>query len=133
MSNTKKQSASKIGWILIAIFLCFSPWLSACAARSPEPPPITLPFAIQHQGSKAETEFFISEEGRYEFNLKFRYKEDDQADYSRVKKLVGSAQLGGDGNPTEPGIPTPLDLKVVQLDDPLTDGEHIVLDMGGQI
>ena len=131
MIITKKQLTSKIGWILIAVFLSFS-WLSACAARSHEPP-ITLPLAIQNQGNKVETEFLISEEGKYAFNLSFRYKEGDQADKSRVEKLVGSAQLGGDGNPTEPGIPTPLNLKVVQLDDPLTDGEHIVLDMSGEI
>ena len=96
--------------LLFFAILIILPWFSACAkdAQSPKPP-IVLPFAVEKAGNKVETEMRIVEHREYTFSLQFSYKEGDQADRARVKRLVGDDMQDKNG---DPGIPTPLKLKV---------------------
>lgn len=130
MNITKNKLAEKVG-VLMIIALSFG-WLSACVASPPQPP-ISIPFAIHQKGSKIETEFVIKEDAIYSFSLNFVCKDDVKADCARVEKLVGSRELDINKNPKDYGIPTPLTLKVIQLDDPLTGGESTVLDIGEKL
>jgi hypothetical protein len=130
MNVSTNRNSGKFRTLILVCLSLF--WLSACTASPPEPP-ISIPFTIHKKGSILESEFVIKEDAKYEFNLFFRYKENNQADYLKVRQFIGEAKLGGDGNPIVPGILTPLELKVIQLDDPLTGGEHIVLDKSGQV
>lgn len=124
------RNSGKVG-VLIAICLSVF-WLSACVASPPQPP-ISIPFAIHKKGSKVETEFVIKEDAIYAFSLQFMFKKNDPVDRARVGKLVGTSELDKEGKPKNIGVATPLTLKVVQLDDPLSSGEpHIVLDIAGE-
>ena len=131
MNQNKNYFISKVFLLTLAVFSSLF-LFSACIASSLQPP-ITIPFAIHKKDGKVVTEFIIKEDANYEFNLKFKYKEHDRAGYLRVRKLVGEVNLGADGDPIFPGVRTPLDIEIVQLDDPLTGGEHIISNMSGEV
>jgi hypothetical protein len=110
---------------LLKLFFCAAvtilPCLSACTKDTyPPTPRIVLPFAVQKAGTTVETEMRIVEHHDYIFSLCFTYKEGDQADRARVKKLVGNNHKDGD-----PGIPTPLKLKVSVIEPA---GERVIVD-----
>ena len=109
-------------WLFICIS-AFSPWLAACSRDfEPPRPPIALPFMVQVEGSKIQTELQVVEHREYIFSLEFKFKENDAADRARVKKLVG--EDGQDKN-GDPGIPTPLKLTINAID---TTGEKPILE-----
>lgn len=102
--------------------LILLPWFSACAKNTlPPKPPLILPFAVQKAGNKVETDLRIVEHREYTFSLQFTFKEDDQEDRVRVKKLVGSAWK----DEGDTGIPTPLKLKVSVIEPA---GERVIVD-----
>lgn len=102
--------------LFIAILVLF-PWLSACANGVQAPrPPLNLPFAVQKAGSKLETELRIVEGRSYSFTLRFMYKENDHADFVRVRALAGSHKRDMTGKLIDPGVPILLKLVINQVD-----------------
>ena len=91
----------------------FSPAPNALssAGRSTKPP-IVIPFALAKAGNKVETELTIVEHNIYSFVLQFFFRGNDKDDRGRVRKLTGGSELDTSGNPLEPGIPTPVRLKI---------------------
>ena len=109
--------------LLLLAVLILLPCFSACAQNTlPPKPPLTLPFAVQKAGNKVETDLRIVEHRPYYFRLRFSFKEHDQDDRARVKKLVGDDYQDKYG---APGIPTPLRLKVSVIDPA---GERLLVD-----
>lgn len=99
---------------LALVLLAFISCLTACANSAKQArPPISLPFQVGKAGSLVEAKVGIVEHREYIFSLRFGYKKNDPSDRARVKKLVGDdGQVkGGD-----PGIPTPLRLKISVID-----------------
>jgi len=96
------------------ISLLIFAWLSGCSFERENgfhKPPLEMPFELQKLGSNIEIEMHITEYKEYVFALDFMYKENDQADRDRVKKLVGDSSHDGDF-----GILTPLHLKISAID-----------------
>lgn len=98
--------------------------LSACADEGQQPPkpPLDLPIAIHKAGVKVETEMRVVEHRSYIFGLTFKFNKDDEAEYSRVKKLVGDDIQDKAG---DPGVPTPLRLRISAIEEA---GERVVVD-----
>lgn len=116
MSNNRRQANMKFRWLSV-LMLAFLPWQSVCAnGAQPPKPPIKLPFEVQMAGSKVETEMRIVERKQYSFALQFSYREGDQEDRTRVRKLVGSYEKDRNGNLIDAGIPTPLRFKINIID-----------------
>ena len=79
-------------------------------------PPVQVPFLVEKAGSLVEFELIISEYRGYFFNLEFPYHRDDEADFLRVRKLIGSAEMSRDGIPVDPGVPLRINIKVYGRD-----------------
>lgn len=113
MDNNGRQAITTARWLSI-FMLAFLSCLSACAkAVGPPQPPIKLSFEVQKAGNRVETEMRIVERKQYSFRLKFLYKDNDEGDRVRVKKLVGE---DGQFKSGDPGIPTPLRFKISAID-----------------
>ena len=116
MTNNENQPIMKNKQLLIAL-LAFLPELSACVGNSQIPkPPIEFPFAVEKAGSKIETELRITEKNIYSFDLRFMYKEDDQTDRARVRKLTGDDGTDKTGKLIDPGAFILLNLKIYRLE-----------------
>lgn len=95
------------------MLLAVMPFLSACKASEDMPkPPLSLPFEIQRAGNKIETKLRVVEHRHYLFNLRLMYKESDQEDRARVRKLAGAYQMDKNGKLIEPGVPIQLRFKI---------------------
>ena len=115
MALMKKQMRSLLaaGWLAIALMMIL-PWISACTDKTQPPtPPLTLPFEAQKAGSKVETELLVVDHREYSLSLRFGFKENNEEDRARVKKLVGDDEQSKNG---DPGIPTPLRIKIREID-----------------
>jgi hypothetical protein len=109
--------------LLTLVFFCA--WLSGCSVENENgvpTPPLKIPFAVQTAGAKIETEVQVVDHKNYIFNLAFMFKEHDENDRVRVKKLVGEDMQYKDG---DSGIPTSLHFKITLID---TVGEKIIFD-----
>jgi Domain of unknown function (DUF5625) len=81
-------------------------------------PPIRLPFAVEKAGAKIDIEIEIVDYRGYTFALDFMFKEDDQADRARIKKLVGDSppSYSPNGDYGDPGAPTPLRFSIHRIE-----------------
>lgn len=70
---------------------------------------------MQDSGNKVDNLLRIKKCHVYSFALRFDYKEKDQADRARVRKLVGGHETDKTGAVKEPGIQTPVRLKVSEI------------------
>jgi len=71
---------------LLFFVVLILPWLSACTKDTyPPTPRIVLPFTVQKAGTIVETEMRIVEHREYIFGLCVTYKEENQADRTRVR------------------------------------------------
>lgn len=111
MNNNEHQTIMKPGWLFV-LMLSFLPWLTACANQ-----PSSWPFAVQKAGNKVEVEFKADEHRGYLFDLRLMYKEGDQVDRERVRKLAGRYEKDNNGKLIEPGAPILLRLKIDAIDD----------------
>lgn len=102
----------KLSTLTKTIMLAFLPWLTGCVNG-----PSSLPFEVQKAGNKVEIEFRAAEHRGYFFNLLLMYKEGDQEDRARVRKLAGSYEKDKNGKLIEPGIPIVLRFKINVIDD----------------
>ena len=103
---------------LLITLLTFLQGLSACVGNSQIPkPPVEFPFAVEKAGSKIETELRITEKNIYAFDLRFMYKEDDQTDRARVRKLTGDDETDKTGKLIDSGASILLNLKIYRLED----------------
>lgn len=78
-------------------------------------PPVNIPFKIAVAGSKVSTDLTIAEHNIYSFSLQFFFRGNDKEDRGRVQKLTGSVEMDATGKPVEPGVPTPVCLKVFAI------------------
>ena len=121
-----RMSATIAKIVAMALSLLLPACLSPKIGKSGLPiPPIRLPFAVEKAGAKIDIEIEIVDYRGYTFTLDFMFKEDDQADWTRVKKLVGD-RPHNDTNDGEPGIPTPLRFSIRRIE--ANGGEQVVFD-----
>jgi len=88
--------------------------------KHPPAPPVSVPFDITMKGNKAEIEFRASDRRTYPIGMRFKHRPGDSKDRDRVWKLTGSSErfkIGANGKavlapPEQPGISTPLRLKI---------------------
>jgi len=115
--NDNECHAITTARLLSIVVLAFLPWLTACADSTHLPkPPLSFPFEVQKSGSKIETELRIVEDKEYRFALLLLYKEGDQEDRARVRKLAGGHMIDKNGKVIEPGIPILLRFKINVID-----------------
>lgn len=113
----------------LLVLLAALPLLSACKENKEEgdlpTPPISLPFGLQKAGNNVDTVVRIKKCHHYGFTLMFDYKENDQLDRARVRKLVGGHETDATGVVIEPGILTPVRLKISEIS---VAGERLVFE-----
>lgn len=116
MDTLRKRIAHRLTRILLTIpFTTLG--LTACANNSNEKePPIASPLAAHKTGSDIEINFSVSKKNLYGFHLVFMYKENDQKDRARVKKLSGSYERDLTGALISPGPPLTLRLKIIKIE-----------------
>jgi len=105
--------------VVMMVMLIF---FMGCASSVPEEPgpklPIELPFAVYQAGAMVSTELRIVEnkynpQNNYPFDLIFTFREGDEADRARVRKLVGGWDREKiNGEIAEPGIPILLQISI---------------------
>jgi hypothetical protein len=99
------------------LWLCASVWLNACAI---EPrylsPPAIIPIPMNVAGNIVDTTIEVREDRIYYFSLRFSFRENDQADRARVRALTGSHETDKAGKALNPGVATPVYLKVSRLE-----------------
>lgn len=99
------------------MLLVVMPFLSACRASDDLPkPPLSLPFEIQKAGNKVEIKLRVVERRHYLFNILLMYKEGDQVDRARVRKLAGAYDMDKSGKLIEPGVPIQLRFKIYSIE-----------------
>ena len=85
----------------------------ACAR---EPGVRTVPVArtvdLAHEGVVARFDIRVKEHEIYNFGIRFRYPENDQAERARIRKIIGGHELDWNGQPREPGVPTPVRITI---------------------
>ncbi|MBL4775803.1 MAG: hypothetical protein JKY87_07100, partial [Mariprofundus sp.] len=121
--NSKQHGIGKLPPVSIIRFiamLVFLPWFSACTF-----PPSNFPFEVHKKGEILEFEYQITSHNYYSFNLWFMFKEGDQQDRYRVKKLVGGLMKKNGEWVTEPGVPISLRFTITIIDD---SGERLLFD-----
>jgi hypothetical protein len=79
-------------------------------------PPAIFPISLKNEGNIASVNIKISDHNVYYFGLRFSYREHDQVDRARVKKLMGSNDLDRNGSPIDSGVPTPVKLSVFKVE-----------------
>ncbi|MBI5556779.1 MAG: hypothetical protein HY885_04015 [Deltaproteobacteria bacterium] len=110
------RAITKAKWLVIALMVVLS-CFSACTDSVQLPrAPLHFPFEVQRAGNKIETELQVLERREYSFSLRFGFKENDEVDRARVKKLVGDHMIDKYGKLVEPGIPIPLRLRINVVD-----------------
>ena len=109
MNNNERHAIMTGRWLSIFL-LAFLPWLTACAKSN-------LPFEVQKAGNKVEIEYRAVEHRGYLFDLRLMYKEGDQVDRERVRKLAGRYEKDNNGKLIEPGVPILLRFKIDAIDD----------------
>jgi len=110
MSNNERHAITTGIWLSV-FMLSFIPWLTACANTTS-----SWPFEVQQAGNKVEIEYQAVEHRGYFFNLRLMYKEGDQEDRARVRKLAGSYEKDKNGKLIEPGTPIELKFKIYTID-----------------
>ncbi len=88
-------------------------------------PPFTVPLDPSKTGSRIEKEFRIAERQLYACIVGFKYREGDQADRARARRLSGSHERDKNGKPITPGVAFALRVTVVKTS---PDGESTVFD-----
>lgn len=102
-------------YFLLAIFsgLVVMVAMSVLGYESKEArPPIILPISLKQSGNIVDAKISIVDHHVYYFSLRFSYRENDQADRARVKRLVGSHEVKRDGKPLNPGVSVPVCISV---------------------
>ncbi|SOY60602.1 conserved hypothetical protein, putative exported protein [Cupriavidus taiwanensis] len=88
-------------------------------------PPFTVPLDPSSAGSRIEREFRIPERQLYAFIVGFKYRERDQADRARARRLSGSYERDKNGKIITPGVAFSLRVTVVKTS---PEGESTVID-----
>jgi hypothetical protein len=90
--------------------------------KSPDPNSVKI--SLSKAGVVADFKFEVRKNFPYWYSLKFGFPENDQTERARVRKLLGGHTVNKEGKPTEPGIPTPIQLTILAL---CKDGKEIVI------
>lgn len=117
------KMVSKFFIFLFVLAMLFS--LCACSNDIPEnillpTPPTKFQLNIEEAGNKIEKDFQIVEKRLYAFSLDFLFKEGNQADRDRVRKLSGgNFGIDKSGNQVIPkgddGVPLTLNLIITKI------------------
>jgi hypothetical protein len=99
--------------------------LSACTRNdSKEPvPPVILPISLGEAGPIVNMRIRVVDPNAYYFVLYFYYREEDPADRARVRTLMGA--YAAKEKAADPGVPTPVLLKITCPDGALLDQKEI--------
>jgi hypothetical protein len=79
-------------------------------------PPISVPVTLIKVGNIATFDFEAKRHLSYVYFLRFGFNRHDQAERSRMRKLLGGHEVDKSGKVREPGIPTLFKMVVTRLD-----------------
>jgi uncharacterized protein DUF5625 len=103
---------AKLVWALpcsaVGLILVPGPW----AASTERVAPTSVAIVLDQEGVVADFDLRIEEHLPYSFCLRFEFPEGNQAERSRLRRLLGGQAVGKDGKATEPGRPMPLKLSL---------------------
>lgn len=88
--------------------------------KSPEPSSVKI--NLSETGVVADFRFEIKKHFPYWFSMEFWFPENDQKERARIRKLLGGHAVDKAGKPIEPGISTPVNLKIFAV---CRDGKEI--------
>jgi hypothetical protein len=90
---------------------------SGCAERERvERLPAEVSIQLNKPGIVADFKFKVRKERSYNYYVRFKFPENDQAERARVKRIVGGNERDYAGVPLDPGIPTPFKLTIKKLE-----------------
>lgn len=90
--------------------------------KSPEPSSVKI--SLSELGVVADFKFKVKKHFPYWFSIKFWFSENDKLERMRIRKLLGGPAVDKTGKPLEPGISTPVSLKIFVM---CEDGREIVV------
>lgn len=90
--------------------------LASCAGDARiKRPPITTPIKLDQAGIVADFNFEVREHLLYEYDIRFKFPENDPVERARVRKILGGHEVDKEGKPLKPGTPTPIKLTIFAL------------------
>lgn len=90
--------------------------------KSPEPSSVKI--SLSEPGIVADFRFQVKKHFPYWFLMRFWLSENDQLERAHIRKLLGGPAVDKTGKPLEPGISTPVSLKIFAV---CGDGREIVV------
>lgn len=90
--------------------------------KSPEPNSVRI--SLSESGTIADFRFQVKKHFPYWFSINFWFSENDKLERARIRKLLGGPAVDKKGKPLEPGISTPVSLKIFAI---CEDGREIVV------
>lgn len=75
-------------------------------------PPLKKVLKFSESGVIADFDFKIDKHWIYYFSIRFNYHADDDFERNRILKIIGGYQLDKNGLPVEPGVMTPVNLRI---------------------
>lgn len=115
--NNSESYAMKTARQLFIVMVMSLPWLTAYANDTQfHKPPLSLPFEVQKAGNKVEAKLEVVEHRLYVLQLRLMYKEGDQKDRARVRKLAGDYEMDKSGKLIEPGVSIQLRFQIYSIE-----------------
>ena len=106
-----------IGWLISSLLLCLGLPVHADDLEEESIPPVIIPVSLNEAGEILKKRIRVVDHDVYYFRLRFFFRDRDQADRARVRRLTGGYEVDKFGKALEPGVPTPIQLKVVCIDE----------------
>jgi hypothetical protein len=96
----------------LTAFLIFLAKLSHAYIFDKSPEPNVVKINLSKDGTIADFRFQVKKHFPHWFRMRFWFSENDQAERARIRELLGGHEVDKSGNPLDPGIATPVNLKI---------------------
>lgn len=101
----------------VSIYIFCALLMAGCVATSKYPrPPLIAPISLNAASEVANISISVVDHRVYYFSLRISFRENDQADRARVKRLVGEPDVKSSENSSVGRVPTPIQLVVYRED-----------------
>jgi Domain of unknown function (DUF5625) len=77
-----------------------------------ESPPVIKSINLAHEGIVSRFDLKVTEHLVYQFDVMFRFPENNSEERARIRKIIGGYELDKNSNPIDPGLLTPLNLVI---------------------